>query len=88
MAKNELVDLIKSFPDADSRAHFLLENCLAFTNDPDLQESTEAAAMGDGPHSRLLAALLPRTEKKVRPTSNRRRRPNRPVNPFWTKGGK
>lgn len=86
MAKNELVDHMKSFPDADSRAHFALESGLAFTNAPELRELIEMAAMGDGPHSRLLAASLPRQEKKKARLVNSRR--NRAVSPRGTEGAK
>lgn len=88
MAKNELLDHINSFPDVESRAHFIHENCLAFTNTPELRGVIEAAAGGSGYYSRLLAASLPRPKKEPRAGAARRRRPNRPVNPVQTKGGK
>jgi len=85
MAKNELLDLINSFPDAESRARAIHERCLWLTNDPKLRKVINIAAMGDGYYSRLLATSLPPPDKKSRNGAPRRRRPNHPVNPSWKK---
>lgn len=86
MATNEHLEHLKSLPDANTRAQYLLATSLAYTKDPELREVIENAARGDGYYSQVLAASLPRPDKKS--PKPKKPNPNHPVNPFWKKGDK